>query len=429
MRLLFAASLPLLASCDFTPPTVRINLGTPPNLRWPAAWDQLTAENIQEICTSVSEVYDTYLPGIIGQLVEVIMPRIEHTIPQEYIEEISGLADVVARDCSDKRLSKNIIELLNIVYEIEAFDVNAYAGKQDNYKKDDFDVFEFVDIMKNEHENLEKVAQNIENFFITFFYDFEAEDPQVNNQKACTSIMARNNYLGKNFAARNMDFNPAGPLRNMIADVIFYETETDTVPLYKGTTFVGYVGLWTSMKTNAFSITMNQRTYSRLADNLLNILLAQKMFERTGKDSRIWPISMKARKTTETCDTYKCAYNQMSQATNPAPSYVVMTGMDQDEGALLTKYSRSADIQKVQYQSYYPDNDWYLAQTNDDYWLEAGDARRESAHNSMDELGSTNVSIDNLLDVLDVPPVHAKHTIYSTGMDITTGEYKTVVRT
>ena len=237
--------------------------------------------------------------------------------------------------------------------------------------------------------------------------------------------MAFNNETGSVLAARNMDFVPAAALAIISYDVDFYKDESTL--LYKGTTFFGYVGLWTAFKPKRFSVTMNERTGGTFGDNLASILLAAKQSRDTGKDSEVVPISLVARKTVEICSNYVCAFNGVLQAQTPAGSYVVVSGTTADEGALLTRSRHSADVQLVKHQQTFPENKWYLLQTNDDYFLPATDSRRATGHDDMDKVGSESVDMEELEAVLMQAPVNQRHTIYTTTMDIKSGGYKTVV--
>ena len=49
----------------------------------------------------------------------------------------------------------------------------------------------------------------------------------------------------------------------------------------------------------------------------------------------------------------------MMQVHAPASSYVIITGTEAHEGALLTRSRWSADVQNVQSQSHYPADSWY----------------------------------------------------------------------
>ena len=96
------------------------------------------------------------------------------------------------------------------------------------------------------------------------------------------------------------------------------------------------------------------------------------------------------------------------------------------------------DIQRVKNQVSYPYLDWYIVETNFDYWENApvsaepdgskNISRRDKIHSLMDDMTSEEVSVDNLFDALDQAPVHNYHTVYSTVMDIAEGTYKTLVR-
>merc|ERR1712038_1027946 len=235
--------------------------------------------------------------------------------------------------------------------------------------------------------------------------------------KACTSIMAHNNKTDSVFSARNMDFYPKGALAKITYDVDFYENEKNL--LYKGTTFFGCIGLWTSYKPEKFSVIMNER-FKNIQKSYEIMKSAANETRQTGIDSEVIPISFLTRKTTEMCSDYNCALNKLNKAEIPANTYVVISGRKSNEGALLTKGTNTTDVQFVAAQKRYPENKWYLLETNYDYFEEPAwwDNRRKVGHQQMDSIGSANVDISKLIKVLMKEPVRNRQTIYSTFMDI-----------
>ena len=60
-------------------------------------------------------------------------------------------------------------------------------------------------------------------------------------------------------------------------------------------------------------------------------------------------------------------------------------GVKKEEGSLLTRSRWSADMQMVgPSQVVYPEEDWYLLETNYDYWKEPGDGRRAAGRNGIE---------------------------------------------
>ena len=100
-----------------------------------------------------------------------------------------------------------------------------------------------------------------------------------------------------------MDFVPRAALAHITVDLDFYDTPEHLA--YRGTTFFGYVGLWTVLNPHKFAVTMNERTWGSVVDNMASIFTAAKESQRSGHDSSIVPIAIAARRSAEFCDSYR----------------------------------------------------------------------------------------------------------------------------
>ncbi|XP_056293956.1 N-acylethanolamine-hydrolyzing acid amidase-like isoform X3 [Pseudoliparis swirei] len=70
----------------------------------------------------------------------------------------------------------------------------------------------------------------------------------------CTSIVAQDKK-GNVYHGRNLDY-PHSVLRNLTMDVIFIKNGEVA---YRGTSFAGYIGLWTGQSPNKFTVSGDQR--------------------------------------------------------------------------------------------------------------------------------------------------------------------------
>lgn len=68
-------------------------------------------------------------------------------------------------------------------------------------------------------------------------------------------------------------------------------------------------------------------------------------------------------------------------------------------------------------------HDWYIVETNFDYWHVEKDDRRAAAILMMDEMGQENVSFDNLFKILSTPPVLASGTVFTSLYSPSEGDY------
>ena len=153
----------VLADKSLPVPKVNVNLDLEPQLRWPDAFSQIDDTTLERYCTGMTRVIEIYrLDKRLGKLIKKFIPEIKDAIPSEYLAEIDGVYEAVNSHCDMPFLSPrsegiNLIYALNLVYEIEAFQLPWQR----------------------------EVAS-----------------------QACTSIMAWSKVEGHAIAGRNMDFEP-----------------------------------------------------------------------------------------------------------------------------------------------------------------------------------------------------------------------------
>ena len=372
----FLVKLAITKSQLQTAPKIRVNLYEKPVNRWYNAFQTLSYKNKNEICDSLEEIVDQLLPVKRRRYLSSVVNKIKNVIPREYLKEIQGLHRATKKFCRSR--------------------------------------------------NFQKITVN-EYYFLNLLYELTP------GASACTSIMTYNKITRNVFSGRNMDYGfpgmDKGPLTKLTYDVDFYESEFKL--LYKGTTFFGYVGLWTAFKPNQFSVSMNERRKHTVQSYQI-MQAAAKESKNNIVDSEVMPISLLARKTIEECADYHCAFNKLEKTKTPAASYVVISGRTSSEGALLTKSSQSTDVERVDSQKFYQ-NDWYLLQTNFDQnkTVPYHDSRRKAGHRYMDAIGSQNIDLNELKNILLKAPLKVTfpsfNTIYTTVMGIKQGIYETVV--
>lgn len=115
--------------------------------------------------------------------------------------------------------------------------------------------------------------------------------------------------------------------------------------------FGGVVGTYTAVKQGAFAITLNQReptrTYFSLGQNIARIFMG---YNQVG-----WGI----RDALAACHNYECAVSKLSTEPHVAPSYVIISGVKDNEGIIITRdRSGTAHVDELS------DKQWYLVQTN-----------------------------------------------------------------
>lgn len=243
----------------------------------------------------------------------------------------------------------------------------------------------------------------IEAFLANVVYELTAFDwGSVNKDfNACTSIIAQTTN-GTIYHVRNMDYGYPNFLRNLTVEVDFLE---NGVVSYTGTTFVGYVGLLTGQKPNKFTVTLNQRSKGMWWMNLLEAFISgtHGLAAFLIRDILAHPLM-----------DFKSAVDTLSSTPFIASSYIIVAGVNPNEGVVITRgRPRATDMWWLG-----SNHTWYLIETNYDHWEAAPsfDDRREPAHNAMREMGQANVTATGLWRVLSTPLVANSGTIYSVVM-------------
>ncbi|XP_063051687.1 N-acylethanolamine-hydrolyzing acid amidase-like [Engraulis encrasicolus] len=227
----------------------------------------------------------------------------------------------------------------------------------------------------------------------------------------CTSIIAQDSK-GNLYHGRNLDY-PFEILKNATVDVSFMK---DGKELYRGTTFAGYVGLWTGQSSRGFTVSGDQRSKGHWWENVIAAALKNA------------PASWLVRQTLEEAEDFEEAVMRLAKVPLIADVYYIVGGVHPGEGVVVTRDRRGpADIWPLD-----PTNGaWYRVETNYDHWLPTPpeDPRRAAAVKALNATGQDNINYDTLYQVLSIPPVCNRFTIYTTMMSAAEPEqYKTVVK-
>ncbi|XP_061584663.1 N-acylethanolamine-hydrolyzing acid amidase-like [Cololabis saira] len=228
----------------------------------------------------------------------------------------------------------------------------------------------------------------------------------------CTSILAQDKY-GNVYHGRNLDY-PHAVLRNVTVDVVFLKKGKVA---YRGTTFAGYVGLWTGQSPNKFTVSGDQRGTDRWWNywkNVVSLLL---------KGS---PVSWLVRETLEEAEDFQDAVMRLAKTPIITGVYYIVAGVRAGEGVVITRDRKGpADIWPLD-----PLNGaWYRVETNFDHWLPppSTDHRREAANKALNATGQANLNMSSVYQVLSLFPVCNGITIYSTLMSAAAPENYTTV--
>jgi N-acylethanolamine-hydrolysing acid amidase len=227
----------------------------------------------------------------------------------------------------------------------------------------------------------------------------------------CTSIIVKQSD-GSIIHARNLDFdNPAG-MRKVTYRVTFTK---DGEYAYDAVMFAGNCGVYTGIKAGAYSISENQRAPNDDPKQLLENMFM--MFYG------VQEISWLIRKTLENCPDYDCAYKNLANQEINALGYIILAGVKENEGVVISR-NRNGPAHEEHINA----TQWYLVQTNNDHWEDAGCFNRcASAHSNLDALGQDATNIDSLRSsvLLQFPNLNYD-TLYNTQFVPSTGYTNTI---
>lgn len=216
----------------------------------------------------------------------------------------------------------------------------------------------------------------------------------------CTSIVAQDSK-GHIYHGRNLDYPFGSFLRNLTLDVQFIKNGQIA---YTGTTFVGYVGLWTGQSPHRFTVSGDERDKGWWWENMIAAL-----FQRHS------PVSWLIRTTLSESENFEAAIYKLAKTPLIADVYYIVGGTSPKEGVVITRNRGGpADIWPLD-----PLNGaWFRVETNYDHWrpVPKGDDRRTPAIKALNATGQANLSLETLFQVLSVFPVCNNYTIYTTVM-------------
>ncbi|XP_075058745.1 N-acylethanolamine-hydrolyzing acid amidase-like isoform X2 [Mixophyes fleayi] len=217
---------------------------------------------------------------------------------------------------------------------------------------------------------------------------------------ACTSIITEDKE-GNIYHGRNMDLFLANMFKKITMDVDFIKNGQIA---YTGTTFVGFVGLWTGQSPYKFTISANSREKNNvLWKNTLSMLLNRS------------PVSWLIRNTLNEAPDYQSAVSQLSNTPIISEMYFTVAGAKPGEGAAITRdRNGAADVEHLNASN----GTWFLLQTNYDRWLTQPrhDNRRDIGIAALNSTEQENINKVSLYEVLSIPKVLNRGTVHTTMM-------------
>ncbi|KAM4048913.1 N-acylethanolamine-hydrolyzing acid amidase-like [Anomaloglossus baeobatrachus] len=229
----------------------------------------------------------------------------------------------------------------------------------------------------------------------------------------CTSIIAED-PKGNIYHMRNMDLFYSDLFKEITIDVDFIRNGKVA---YTGTTFLGFVGLWTGQRPYQFSISANAREDNNLLlKNIISLIFSGS------------PVSWLIRNTLNEAPDYESAVLQLSDTPIIAEIYLTVSGVNSGEGASITRDRRRVAHVEHLNASY---GAWFLLRNNHDTWLSPPlhDRRWYFATRDLNATGQENINTDTLYKVLSTYPVLNSGTVHTTIMSAASPEgYVSMIR-
>jgi len=237
-------------------------------------------------------------------------------------------------------------------------------------------------------------------------------------QDYCTSIVAQAPN-GQMLHARNMDFGVGlgftEILRNITIQVDF-QSKGKTV--YRGTTFVSFIGFLSAMRPGGFSITVDTRFLTGglmpIWQEIINSIL-------NGKPASL--VSFLVRDAVANYTSFTNAFDALAYTPLFVDVYYIMAGVKPGEGVVITR--NQTGPRDLWWVNPKVNNTWFVAETNYDHWKPAPwyDDRIYYANKGMNEIGPAAVTLEKMFGVLSTKPVLNQMTVYSILMNPSIDEY------
>ncbi|XP_068089406.1 N-acylethanolamine-hydrolyzing acid amidase-like [Hyperolius riggenbachi] len=216
---------------------------------------------------------------------------------------------------------------------------------------------------------------------------------------ACTSIITEDEE-GHIYHARNMDLFFGIDLKDVTLVIDFIRNGQI---VYSGTTFLGFVGLYTGQSPYKFTISANAREDNQhLWKNVFSLLVHR------------YPVSWLIRNTLNQAQDYESAVAKLSDTPITAEMYIAVAGTKSGEGVVITRDRDGvADILHLNVS----EGRWFLLQTNYDRGtVTLHDRRMDIAARALNSTGQENINRDALYKVLSIYQVLNWGTIHTTLM-------------
>uniref|UniRef100_A0A8D1LE65 N-acylethanolamine acid amidase n=1 Tax=Sus scrofa TaxID=9823 RepID=A0A8D1LE65_PIG len=170
----------------------------------------------------------------------------------------------------------------------------------------------------------------------------------------CTSIVAQDSR-GHIYHGRNLDYAFGRILRNLTVDVQFLKNGKIA---YTGTTFVGYVGLWTGQSPHKFTVSGDERDKGWWWENVIAAL-----FQRHS------PISWLIRTVKESRESFQAGLYRLARTPKILDTFYIHLGTSICRGCGLKK--KKKNLWQRWILNPLSEARWFRVETNYDHWKPA----------------------------------------------------------
>ncbi|CDW81180.1 n-acylethanolamine-hydrolyzing acid amidase-like [Stylonychia lemnae] len=256
---------------------------------------------------------------------------------------------------------------------METLFIHSIAQTKQDFFKDNID--QFSEVNPHAYYAMETLAQKIgletyQTFFVNSIVDFSS---------FCTSIVARMQN-GTIIHARNLDFDFPDVLNRLVYLALY---KVDGKIAAEAPSIAGYIGSYTGLRYDSFTVSYNVRFIRNLSNieinmekELAGVIPTAQLIQETLIQEGI---------------NFKQAVQKLSNTEINTPCYIIVGGIQKNDGIVITR-----EREGVNHTNQLSDEQWYVAQTNMDYWLNK-DVRYEQTKEGLDKVGQEAINLDNIV--------------------------------
>lgn len=229
---------------------------------------------------------------------------------------------------------------------------------------------------------------------------------------SCTSVVV-NSHEGYPVHIRTMDWEMP-ILKTLTIEVDFHSNGKS---LFKATTWAGFSGLYTGLRTGAWSISLNYRETER------GLKYVSKLKSVLGAS---WTSGAAVREALTNCPDFDSAVSFLQNCKLVSPCYLTLCGLKRNEGVLITR-DPDNQVRSIELSQSNP-----IVQANIDCWIT--DPEKDDTE-SIDRMVLAKSLLKKyklktekrLWNIMSLYPINNEETVYGVYMNPTNGVYTTKI--